>query len=59
MPGREDATLLTTAIINRADYFVTKDEPLIKAAKKKLLSDYTMELVRQSTGLALLKKEIG
>ncbi len=32
----QDATLLTTAIINRADYFVTKDEPLMKAAKKKL-----------------------
>jgi hypothetical protein len=53
----QDATLLTTAILNRADYFVTKDEPLIKAAKKQLLADYQMELVKPSTGLTLLKKQ--
>lgn len=53
----QDATLLTTAIINRADYFVTKDEPLIKAAKKNLMADYNMELIKPSTGLALLKKQ--
>lgn len=53
----QDATLLTTAIIHRADYFVTKDEPLIKAAKKNLLANYHMDLIRPSTGLALLKKQ--
>lgn len=53
----QDATLLTTAIINRADYFVTKDEPLIKALKKKMLADYQMELIKPSTGLAMLKKQ--
>lgn len=53
----QDATLLTTAIINRADYFVTKDEPLIRAAKKNLMADYNMELIKPSTGLALLKKQ--
>ena len=51
----QDATLLTTAIINRADYFVTKDEPLMKAAKKKLLDTYQMELIRPSRGLELLR----
>lgn len=51
----QDATLLTTAIINRADYFVTKDEPLIKSARKKLLERYQMELIKPSRGLALLK----
>ena len=53
----QDATLLTTAIINRADYFVTRDEPLIKAAKKTMRDDYQMELIKPSTGLALLKKK--
>jgi len=53
----QDATLLTTAIINRADFFVTKDEPLIKAAKKQLLADYQMELIKPSSGLAMLKKK--
>jgi hypothetical protein len=53
----QDATLLTTAIINRADYFVTKDEPLIKTAGKKLKAEYKMELTKPATGLALLKKK--
>jgi hypothetical protein len=53
----QDATLLTTAIVNLADYFVTKDEPLIKAAKKGLLDHYNLELISPSTGLTLLKKK--
>jgi len=53
----QDATLLTTAIINRADYFVTKDEPLIKAARKKLMAEYKMDLISPATGLAVLKKK--
>ncbi len=53
----QDATLLTTAIINRADYFVTKDEPLIKTARKHMLADYQMELIKPSTALALLKNK--
>lgn len=52
----QDATLLTTAIINRADYFVTKDEPLMRAAKKKILDTYQMELIKPSRGLELLEQ---
>lgn len=52
----QDATLLTTAIINRADYFVTKDEPLIKAAKKKMKADYQMELIKPANALTILKR---
>ncbi len=54
----QDATLLTTAIINRADYFVTKDEPLIKAVKKKMMTDYQMELIKPVTASTILKKSI-
>jgi len=54
----QDATLLTTAIINRADYFVTKDEPLVKAAGKTLLADYQMELISPSKGLGILNGQV-
>jgi len=44
----QDAILLTTAILNRADYFVTLDIPLIRSAKQKLHEEYGLQLLRNS-----------
>lgn len=54
----QDGTLLTTAILNRADYFVTKDEPLMKAAKKMMYDNYQLTLMKPSTALQTLKKQV-
>jgi len=52
----QDSTLLTTAILNKADYFVTKDEPLIKSAKKLFNDNYGVELISPAHAMQLLKK---
>ena len=50
----QDATLLTTAILNEADYFITKDEALIKSAKKKVEEEYNLTLSKPKNALQLL-----
>lgn len=52
----QDATLLTTAIINRADYFVTLDTPLIRSAKKRMEVEYGLHLINPTEGLQILQK---
>jgi predicted nucleic acid-binding protein len=52
----QDATLLTTAILNEADYFVTLDEPLVRSAKKKMAQEYDLHLINPTEGLQLLQK---
>ncbi|QYZ80055.1 hypothetical protein E2N92_11775 [Methanofollis formosanus] len=51
----QDATLLTTAILNRAHYFVTLDTPLIRSAKKSIHSHYSLALVNPTEGLQILR----
>jgi hypothetical protein len=53
----QDTMLLTTAILYEADYFVTRDERLIKAAKNRLLEQYNLQLIKPESALALLKKQ--
>jgi predicted nucleic acid-binding protein len=50
----QDATLLTTAILNEADYFVTLDEPRVRSAKKKMAREY----VNPTEGLQVLHKRM-
>lgn len=50
----QDATLLTTAILNKADYFVTFDVSLIKSAKKKIFDQYKLRLVKPDEAYAIL-----
>ncbi len=53
-----DATLLSTAILHKADYFVTKDEQLKKEANKLLReSNNQVQLIGPSHGYNLLKKQ--
>lgn len=53
----QDATLLTTAILNGADYFVTLDEPLVRSAKTKMASEYHLRLINPTQGLQILRKK--
>jgi predicted nucleic acid-binding protein len=53
----QDTMLLTTAILYEADYFVTRDERLIKAARNRLLEQYNLQLIKPEGALALLKKK--
>lgn len=54
----QDATLLTTAILNRADYFVTLDVPLIKTAKQMMYDEYGLQLINPTEGLQIMRKGI-
>jgi len=51
----QDATLLTTAILNRADYFVTLDTPLISSSKAMMQATYDMHLINPTEALQLLR----
>ena len=53
----QDTMLLTTAILYEADYFVTRDERLIKAARNRLFEQYNLQLIKPESALALLKKQ--
>ncbi|MEW6192231.1 MAG: hypothetical protein AB1507_02575 [Bacillota bacterium] len=52
----QDATLLTTAILNKANYFVSRDEPLIKAARSVIMDKYGLKLIKPATGFQVLKR---
>ncbi|MCZ7382770.1 MAG: hypothetical protein O8C64_14525 [Candidatus Methanoperedens sp.] len=52
----QDSTLLTTAILNRADYFVTKDEVLIKSAKNIIKDGYNLDLIKPAHAVQILHK---
>ncbi len=51
----QDMTLVTTAIINKADYFMTADEPLIKSARKLLKDEYGLYLIKPSQTLQVFR----
>lgn len=51
-----DSTLLTTAILNGADYFVTKDDVLIRSSKHLIKDNYSLELINPTQALQILRK---
>lgn len=51
----QDATLLTTAIFNKADYFITKDLTLIKSSKKMMMEKHNLKIIKPTEALHLLK----
>jgi len=53
----QDVTLLTTAILNRADYFVTKDERLIKSAKKIINERYGLGIIKPIEAICIIKEK--
>jgi hypothetical protein len=53
----QDATLLTTSILYLGKYFVTLDEPLIRAAKKTLSENYGLQLLKPKQALDILKRK--
>lgn len=55
----QDSTLLTTAIINKADYFVTEDKRLKKTAKDFIKDNFGLELINPTQGLQILHKRGG
>jgi len=50
-----DATLLTSAILDKADYFVTLDKSLIKNAKKMLNDEYHIVLVHPKEAMNIFR----
>ena len=52
----QDAILLTTAILVRANYFVTFDKRLISEVSKELDKKYQLHLISPNHGNTLLKK---
>jgi hypothetical protein len=50
-----DATLLTSAILDKADYFVTLDKSLIKNAKKMLEDKYHILLVHPKESMNIFR----
>lgn len=52
----QDATILTTSILNGADYFITLDKPLISSAKDMLSKKYRLKLLNPTEGFQELKK---
>jgi len=56
-----DATLLTSAILDQADYFVTLDTSLISHAKKPLSDQYNIHLVhpKEAMNIFRTKKKSG
>ncbi|MFA4859536.1 hypothetical protein [Methanoregula sp.] len=56
-----DATLLTSAILDKADYFVTLDKSLIKNGKKMLNDEYHILLVtpKESMNIFRTKRKHG
>lgn len=54
--GTQDAILLTTSIIENADYFVTKDEASIGKFKKMIKDKYGLEIVNPKQALTILEE---
>lgn len=52
----QDATILTTSILNGADYFITLDKSLIKSAKKMMDGNYNLKLLNPTEGMQTIKK---
>ena len=50
-----DATLLTSAILDKADYFVTLDKSLIRNAKKMLNDEYHILLVHPKESMNIFR----
>jgi hypothetical protein len=50
-----DATLLTSAILDKAEYFVTLDKSLIKNAKKMLRDEYGILLVPPDEAMNIIR----
>lgn len=51
-----DSTLLATAILNKANFFVTEDKRLIDSAKKFIQYNYDLELIDPIQATQKLKK---
>ena len=54
----QDAILLTTAILEKANYFITKDDSSIGKYKEMIKNQYGLEIVRPKQGLNILKRKI-
>lgn len=52
----QDATILTTSILNSADYFITLDTTLIRSAKKMLTDNYSLKLLNPTEALQEIRK---
>lgn len=52
----QDATILTSSILNGADYFITLDKTLIKSAKNRMSENYNLQILNPIQGLQELKK---
>jgi predicted nucleic acid-binding protein len=53
-----DATLLTSAILDKADYFVTLDKSLIRNAKKMLRDEYNINLVTPKESMNIFRTKL-
>ena len=54
----QDAVLLTTTILNKADYFVTEDSRLVESCKKvKILKQYKFEVIKSGTAIRNLNSK--
>jgi predicted nucleic acid-binding protein len=51
----QDTMLLTTAILNSADFFVTRDERLIKESQEILQTAYNLKVIKPETARLKLK----
>jgi predicted nucleic acid-binding protein len=54
----QDTTLLMTAVINEADYFVTADDRLIGIAGDSMFADYDMQLITPGKAYEILKNRL-
>jgi len=50
----QDAILLTTSILEKADYFVTKDEASVGKYKKEIKEQYNLEIISPKQALTIL-----
>jgi hypothetical protein len=48
--------ILTTAIFNKGDYFITKDEKLIRSTKKILKDEYDLDIINPKNAIGILFK---
>ncbi|PKP56656.1 MAG: hypothetical protein CVT89_05845 [Candidatus Altiarchaeales archaeon HGW-Altiarchaeales-2] len=54
----QDAILLTTAILEKADYFVTKDDYSVGRYKGVIKDKYDLEIICPEHGLNVLKRKV-
>lgn len=52
----QDVIILTTAIFNKGDYFITKDEKLIRSTKKILKDEYDLDIINPKNAIKILFK---